>query len=63
MKLYSFIKECGTVAAGIIGYEGGVERPKSSITSKPVNSLLKAEKKDRGSVIKKSDSRVKSLVK
>lgn len=48
-RQYSFILNefSGNCAAGITGYEGGIANNKS-ITSKPINSLLKARKKNRG---------------
>ena len=48
-RQYSFILNefSGNCAAGITGYEGGISTNKS-ITSKPIDSLLKSRKKNRG---------------
>ena len=63
MKPYSFIQEfSGNCAAGITGVESLASRAKT-ITSHPINSLLKSKaKRARSNVIKKSHTRVKSLV-
>ena len=48
-KQYSFIEEfAGNCAAGLIGFEGGIQKPSKSITSKPIDSFLKPPKKNRG---------------
>ena len=47
-RQYSFILNefSGNCAAGITGYEGGISTNKS-ITSKPIDSLLKSRKKNQ----------------
>lgn len=48
-KQYSFVEEfAGNCAAGLTGFEGGIQKPNKSITSKPIDSFLKPPKKNRG---------------
>jgi len=63
MKQYSFIQEfSGNCAAGITGVESLAKRP-SSITSIPVKSLMKTKpKRASHGLVKKADTRVKSVV-
>lgn len=49
MKQYSFVQEFfGNCAAGLTSFEGGISKASKSITSKPVSSLLKKPKANRG---------------
>lgn len=49
MKQYSFVEEfAGNCAAGLASFEGGITKPSKAITSKPLDSLLKRPKANRG---------------
>lgn len=63
MKYYSFLNEfSGNCAAGITGVESLAT--KSTITSKPIDSLLKMKPKrtNKNAAVKKNHTGVKSLV-
>lgn len=65
MKQYSFIREFfGNCAAGMTSFEGGISNGEKSITSKPINSLLKKPKANRGNQTMRSKvyKKEKSLI-
>lgn len=63
MKAYNFMMEFGcNCAAGISGVESLATRA-STITSKPIKSIMKTKpKRTKHGLVKKSDTGVKSLV-